>query len=119
MDVPEAQQAFVLATMEAAQWRLLLGRLNETQAAISKCERILSSLDSAEGVVSASFYRVSADYYKVTPVAFVLLANAYSVRLNRRRQNTLITTRTPCCIWPVWTLRRIYHTSIKLPELAT
>ena len=67
VNVPEAQQAFVLATMESAQWRLLLGQLNETQAAIAKCEAILSALDSAESAVSASFYRVSADYYKVSP----------------------------------------------------
>ena len=67
VDTPETREAFVLATMESAYFKLLLGDLDGTKDAIDSSEKILGQLDSVDLVVHASFYRVSGDYYKVSP----------------------------------------------------
>jgi len=64
VDKPHSQHACVLAKMEAAQWRLLSGRLEETLAALNYCESALGKCDRTEVSVNAAFYRVSGDYYK-------------------------------------------------------
>jgi len=64
VDTPTTQEAFVLATMEAAQFKLLLGDLEATKSSMSRCEKILDSLNNIETTVHASFYRVSGDYHK-------------------------------------------------------
>lgn len=65
LDTPTTQEAFVLATMESAHFKLLLGDTEGTKEAMDKCEKILNHLDSVDLVVHASFYRVSGDYFKV------------------------------------------------------
>jgi 26S proteasome regulatory subunit N9 len=65
VDGPNTQEAFVLATMEMAHFKLLLGEHDATKEAMDKCEKILDMLDSVDLAVHASFYRVSGDYFKV------------------------------------------------------
>ena len=65
VDTPKTQEALVLATMESAHFKLLLGEIDETKSAMTHCEKILDGLDSIEPTVHASFYRVSGDYHKV------------------------------------------------------
>lgn len=66
VDGPNKQEAFVLATMELAHFKLLLGENDATKEAMDKCEKILDMLDSVDLAVHASFYRVSGDYFKVS-----------------------------------------------------
>ncbi|WFD29532.1 26S proteasome regulatory subunit [Malassezia sp. CBS 17886] len=63
-ETPETQDAFVLLTMEAAHFQLLLGDLAATKAAMDKCARLLDSFDAVEPAVHASYYRVCGNYYK-------------------------------------------------------
>lgn len=65
VDTPLTQEAFVLATMEAAHYKLLLGDHEGTKAGMDACEKVLERLDSVDLAVHAAFYRVSGDYYKV------------------------------------------------------
>ncbi|KAJ3035338.1 26S proteasome regulatory subunit [Rhizophlyctis rosea] len=60
----ENKDAYVLATMEAAHYKLLSGDLPGSKSAIDECEKILDEIPGTETVINASFYRVSADYYK-------------------------------------------------------
>ncbi|KAM0789232.1 hypothetical protein ACM66B_000075 [Microbotryomycetes sp. NB124-2] len=64
VDSPNTKEAYVLATIESAYFKLLLGDNEATKASMDKCEKILDTLDSVDLVVHASFYRVSGDYYK-------------------------------------------------------
>lgn len=63
-DVPGKQDAFVLLTMEAAHFSLLLGDLDATKASMDRCAKLLDSFDAVEPQVHASFYRVCGDYHK-------------------------------------------------------
>lgn len=65
VDTPLTREAFVLATMEAAYFKLLIGDNEGTKEAMDKCEKVLDMLDSVDLSVHASFYRVSGDYFKV------------------------------------------------------
>ncbi|KAJ3226577.1 26S proteasome regulatory subunit [Clydaea vesicula] len=60
----KSKDAYVLALMEAAHYKLLVGDLEGCKAAIDECEKILADLSGIETAINASFYRVSADYYK-------------------------------------------------------
>ncbi|ORY57988.1 hypothetical protein BCR35DRAFT_309515 [Leucosporidium creatinivorum] len=64
VDGPNTQEAFVLATMELAHFKLLLGENDATKESMDKCEKILDMMDSVDLAVHASFYRVSGDYFK-------------------------------------------------------
>ncbi|KAI8579184.1 hypothetical protein K450DRAFT_243163 [Umbelopsis ramanniana AG] len=64
VDTPETKDAYVYAVMEAAYFKLLMGQTEETKKAIDECEKILDQFDSVETVIYASFYRVSAEYFK-------------------------------------------------------
>lgn len=64
VDTPTTKEAYVLATIESAYFKLLLGDNEATKEAMDKCEKILDTLDSVDLIVHASFYRVSGDYYK-------------------------------------------------------
>ncbi|CAG8455222.1 8328_t:CDS:2 [Paraglomus brasilianum] len=61
---PETQDVYVLAVMETAFKKLLLGDLEGTKKAIDESQKILDTFDSVETVIYASFYRVSADFHK-------------------------------------------------------
>lgn len=50
--------------MEAAHFQLLLGQVDEVKKVIDSSEKILDGFDSVETPIYASFYRVSAEYYK-------------------------------------------------------
>jgi 26S proteasome regulatory subunit N9 len=65
LETSEAKDAFVLAKMEAAHYRLITGDADGCKKAIDECAKILETLPSVEPIINASFYRVSADYYKV------------------------------------------------------
>ncbi|SCV69735.1 BQ2448_1129 [Microbotryum intermedium] len=64
VDTPETREAYVLSTMEAAYFKLLLGDNEGTKQAIDECAKVLEALDSVDLVVHASYYRVAGDYYK-------------------------------------------------------
>jgi 26S proteasome regulatory subunit N9 len=50
--------------MEAAHIKLLLTKLDDCKADIDSCEKLLDQIPGTEPIINASFYRVSADYYK-------------------------------------------------------
>ncbi|TPX35530.1 hypothetical protein SmJEL517_g02146 [Synchytrium microbalum] len=64
-EIPDATDAYVLASMEAAHFKLVCGDLDGCQAAIEECEKLLDSLSSTDLTINACFYRVAADYYKL------------------------------------------------------
>lgn len=100
VDTPLTQEAFVLATMEAAHYKLLLGDHEGTKAGMDACEKVLDRLDSVDLAVHAAFYRVSGDYYKVRfffrsfVCSFVSCEGELTCREDRRRRSMRITTRT-------------------------
>ncbi|KAI9474215.1 MAG: PCI domain-containing protein [Benjaminiella poitrasii] len=65
VDTAETKDVYVLAVMEAAAFKLKLGQVEDVKKAIEASEKILDGFDSVETVIYASFYRVSAEYYKV------------------------------------------------------
>lgn len=64
VDTDETKDVYVLALMEVAQYKLRLNEMDEVKKAIDTSEKILDRFDSVETVIYASFYRVSAEYYK-------------------------------------------------------
>ncbi|CAO3655611.1 unnamed protein product [Mucor hiemalis] len=64
VDEPETKDVYVLAVMETAHFKLKLNQEDEVKKAIDESEKILDGFDSVEPVIYASFYRVSAEYYK-------------------------------------------------------
>ena len=64
-DSPDDLAALILASMEAAHWQLITGDAEACKESIDKCEKLQEGLPGVEPVINASFYRVSADYYKV------------------------------------------------------
>jgi hypothetical protein len=52
--------------MEAASYKLARGDLAGALASMEESEKILDKMPTVEPVIHASYYRVSADYYKVT-----------------------------------------------------
>ncbi|KAJ3353936.1 26S proteasome regulatory subunit [Entophlyctis luteolus] len=63
-DQPENRDSYVLAAMEAAHIKLVSNDLDGCKDGIDECEKILNDLPAVEPVINASFYRVSADFYK-------------------------------------------------------
>lgn len=63
---PGSQDAYVYATVETARIKLYLSDTDGARQALDEAEKILDRFDSVESVVHASFYRVNADYYKVS-----------------------------------------------------
>ncbi|KAI8818248.1 uncharacterized protein EV422DRAFT_499326 [Fimicolochytrium jonesii] len=63
-DKPESRDAYTLARMEAAWYKLVAEDLEGCKTAIDECEKILDDLPGTEPVINASFYRVAAAYYK-------------------------------------------------------
>lgn len=64
VDKPETQEAYLLATTEAAHFSLLLGDLATVQSSLNAASKILDSMDNVPSIVHASFYRVFGDLYK-------------------------------------------------------
>ncbi|KAI8876297.1 PCI-domain-containing protein [Backusella circina FSU 941] len=64
VDEAGTKDVYVLAVMESANFKLKLGESDEVKKAIDESEKILDGFDSVETVIYASFYRVSAEYYK-------------------------------------------------------
>ncbi|KAI7831847.1 hypothetical protein BX661DRAFT_209564 [Kickxella alabastrina] len=56
--------AFALASLESAHFRLLLNDLDSTRETLEKCQKMIEDFNHVEPVIYASFYRVCADYYK-------------------------------------------------------
>lgn len=71
VSTPDTQEAFILATMETAHFKLLLGDMAGTKEAMEQCGKIVEAMDSVERSVNASYYRVSGDYYKVCFLTFI------------------------------------------------
>ena len=65
VDNNDNKDAFVLAKMENAHYHLLSGDIVTIKKAIDECQKIIDTLNNVENIIYASFYRVSADYYKV------------------------------------------------------
>ncbi|KAF2758259.1 hypothetical protein EJ05DRAFT_465295 [Pseudovirgaria hyperparasitica] len=61
---PVSQDAYVHATVEAANIHLQLEQYEEARKKLDECEKILDTFDSVETVVHASFYGANAEYYK-------------------------------------------------------
>ncbi|KAJ2082704.1 26S proteasome regulatory subunit [Coemansia sp. RSA 988] len=64
VDKPESQEAFALASLESAHFKLLLNDLDATRETLEKSQRMIESFAHVDPVIYASFYRVCADYYK-------------------------------------------------------
>ncbi|OAD77652.1 hypothetical protein PHYBLDRAFT_108812 [Phycomyces blakesleeanus NRRL 1555(-)] len=64
VDKPDTKDVHVHAVMEAANFKLKLNQLDQVKKAIDSSEKTLESLDSVDTAIYASFYRVSAAYYK-------------------------------------------------------
>jgi 26S proteasome regulatory subunit N9 len=71
LDKDETRPAFVQAVMEAAHYRLMLGDVDGCHDAMLKSEKEIEALEIAASgnagmhtEIRASFYRVSANYYK-------------------------------------------------------
>ncbi|KAJ2767780.1 26S proteasome regulatory subunit, partial [Coemansia nantahalensis] len=61
---PDSQEAYALAVLESAHFKLLLNDLDSTREALEKCQGMIESFAQVDPVIHASFYRVCADYYK-------------------------------------------------------
>ncbi|CEG66336.1 Putative 26S proteasome regulatory subunit N9 [Rhizopus microsporus] len=64
VDTPETQDVYVLASMEVAHYLLKTSQVESVKKTIDESEKILDKFDSVETSIYASFYRVSAEYYK-------------------------------------------------------
>ncbi|KAJ2706311.1 26S proteasome regulatory subunit [Coemansia sp. IMI 203386] len=64
MNKPESQDAYALALLESAHFKLLLNDLDTTRETLEKCQSMIESFAHVDPVIHASFYRVCADYYK-------------------------------------------------------
>lgn len=62
---PEAPALNVLATMEAAHYRLRGGDLAGTKQAIEACSNVAEILAGVDPLIPATFHRVHSDYDKV------------------------------------------------------
>lgn len=62
---PASQDAYVYATVNAASIQLRTGDDDGARKKLEECEQILEGFDSVETAVHASFYKTSAEYYKV------------------------------------------------------
>jgi len=72
--------------MEAAHYKLIINDIEGCKAAMDECEKILDDLPETEPVINASFYRVSANYYKVIQIINKLLINIFL----KKKYNILI-----------------------------
>lgn len=63
---PASQDAYVHATVEAANIQLKLGEYDAARKKLDECEKILDTFDSVETVVHAAFYGANAEYFKVS-----------------------------------------------------
>lgn len=61
---PSSQEAYALAMLESAHFKLLLNSLDSTRETLDKCEAMIDGFSHVDPVIYASFYRVCADYYK-------------------------------------------------------
>lgn len=62
---PASQDAYVFATVAVADIQLRQKDYDGARKKLDECEQILDTFDSVENSVHASFYRASAEYYKV------------------------------------------------------
>lgn len=63
-DKREMRDAYVVASMEIANYKLILGDDQETLNTIKECSLIVDELQGVDPVVHATYYCVAADYYK-------------------------------------------------------
>lgn len=61
----DCKDAYCLAVMETAHYKLIVGDVDGCKEAIDECEKILDDLPETDPIINASFYRVSSNYYKV------------------------------------------------------
>ncbi|KAG1341058.1 hypothetical protein G6F62_005205 [Rhizopus arrhizus] len=64
VDTSETRDAYVLASMESAHYLLKIKEIKLVKKTIDESEMILDTFDSVDTSIHASFYRVSAEYYK-------------------------------------------------------
>jgi 26S proteasome regulatory subunit N9 len=65
-DEPHSQDAYALILAESSLYKLKLQQLEDCKEGLKACEKVLEGLTSSDPIINASFYRVSADYYKVS-----------------------------------------------------
>lgn len=63
----DTQDAYIYALADVANVKQRLNNLDGAQKDLETCQKVLDSFDSVETVVHASFYKVNADYYHVSP----------------------------------------------------
>ncbi|OMH83272.1 putative 26S proteasome regulatory subunit rpn9 [Zancudomyces culisetae] len=61
----ESRDAYILAKLEEAHFNLLLNEIDLAKETIENADKVITGLEKMEPVVYGSYYRVSADYYKV------------------------------------------------------
>lgn len=70
IDKSSSPAAYILAVSSLAHAKLVFGDMIGTKADMDECSKILDDLDGVETNVSAAFYGVSADYFKVSKCSF-------------------------------------------------
>ena len=58
-------EAFVMASMETAHYKLILGQVEETKSVMDTCEKLVEEISGMDVRIHACFYKVCAEYYKV------------------------------------------------------
>lgn len=80
VNTPDSQDAYVYALADVADVKQRLQDLDGAKKDLDMCQRVLDAFDSVETVVHASFYKVNADYFHVSPPF-------YREKTNRRLTN--------------------------------
>lgn len=93
------QDAYVYALVEASALKLMLGQTDAVRKDLDAANKILDTFDSVDPVIHAAFYRVSADYYSVSP-------HMSSKKITSRARLTIPTT--------IAMLSYILHVSLNL-----
>ncbi|KAJ1732842.1 26S proteasome regulatory subunit [Coemansia sp. Benny D160-2] len=63
-ETSQQEEAYVLALLESAHFKLQLNDLDATREILDSCQKKVESFTVVDPVIYASFYRVCADYYK-------------------------------------------------------
>ena len=97
----------MLLLANIAHAKLVYGDLEGTKKDMDAAWKTLDQLEGVDNAVNASYYRVAADYYKVTESSRTLWWISRLTRSGcRRKQNTGRITSTRYCIWHVLMLGR-------------
>lgn len=101
VNTPDSQDAYVYALADVADVKQRLQDLDGAKKDLDMCQRVLDAFDSVETVVHASFYKVNADYFHVSPLFLqregIRKTDKCAIRPNK---NLPPSTRTPSSTSP-------------------